>query len=64
MSDFLYIAPTDMALRLHARGGARSYMFMLDYEGMKSFGMIQKYAVVTGSKQYGATHMDDMWYEN
>lgn len=63
MGDFLYNAPTDQALRLHARSGQPGYLYILHYQGTKTFGTLQRDApreIVRDS--YGVTHMDDSFY--
>lgn len=64
MGDFLYNAPTDLALRLHNKYGAQSYLYVVNYDqGGHSFGPLQKDNPqgITRSS-YGVTHMDDIFY--
>lgn len=63
MGDFLYNAPTDMALKMHSRFGATSHLYVMTYVGSKSFGDLQRDrapGIVRSS--YGVTHMDDLFY--
>lgn len=52
-----------MALKLHSRSGMPTYLYVLTYQGAKSFGPLQRDAPQQISRDsYGVTHMDDMFY--
>ncbi|KAI1292292.1 Venom carboxylesterase-6 [Halotydeus destructor] len=63
MGDFLYNAPTDLALKLHSRSGQLTYLYVLTYVGSKTFGTLQRDAPRDILRDpYGVTHMDDVQY--
>ena len=62
LSDLLYISPSHRLARLHSALGGQVWMFAFEYEGIKSFGTIQKNAAQVTKNSYGVTHMDDLFY--
>lgn len=63
MGDFLYNAPTDMALKAHSRLGPVAYLYVFSHQGSKSFGPIQRRAAREITRDsYGVTHFDDTSY--
>lgn len=63
MGDFLYNAPTDVALRAHSRLGPAAYLYVFSHQGPASFGPIQRRAPRQVTRDsYGVTHLDDTSY--
>jgi hypothetical protein len=62
MGDLLYISACDIVARLHSSFGSQTWMYVFEYEGIKSFGPLQRNASEVSRSTYGVTHMDDIFY--
>ncbi|CAG2168566.1 unnamed protein product [Oppiella nova] len=63
LGDFMYSSAVTLLLDLHSKVSKQTYLYVLDHQGIKTFGTIQRNSSqIIHRNQYGVTHMDDIFY--